>query len=77
MDISSVNRSSFLVSLRTSLAEADGTHFICVVQKSQMIDEMLSFYVSVRDGKKDHKKSELTKKVDNHGGVLGWFHQAS
>lgn len=42
-----------------------------VVQKSQMIDEMLSFYVSVRDGKKDHKKSELTKKVDNHGGVLG------
>lgn len=71
VDISSVNRSSFLVSLRTSLAEADGTHFICVVQKSQMIDEMLSFYVSVRDGKKDHKKSELTKKVDNHGGVLG------
>lgn len=72
VDISSVlNRSSFLVPLRTSLAEADGTHFICVVQKSQMIDEMLSFYVSVRDGKKDHKKSELTKKVDNHGGVLG------
>lgn len=28
-----------------------------VLSRSQMIDEMLSFYVSVRDGKKDHKKS--------------------
>lgn len=44
VDISSVlHRSSFLVPLRISLAEADGTHLIFVVQKSQMIDEMLSF----------------------------------